>query len=214
MAPAHSVDAVNILLADAEDAAFLATDEPVYDWAHATAAVIGTVVHRLFAQIASEGLDRWPLARVDTLAPRLAAEFKSAGVPASEQADAVLRVVTSLRNTLDDERGRWLLDGAHVDAASEWALTAAVGDGAQHLVLDRSFVAEGVRWIVDFKTSRHEGGGLAQFLAREQERHRPQLERYARAVARLDTRPIMLALYYPLLREFLSFPWSADAAAQ
>jgi ATP-dependent exoDNAse (exonuclease V) beta subunit len=120
--------------------------------------------------------------------------------------------VTSLRNTLEDERGRWLLDAAHVDAASDWALTAAVGDDAQHLVLDRSFVAEGVRWIVDFKTSRHEGGGLAQFLAREQERHRPQLERYARAVARLDTRPIMLALYYPLLREFLSFPWSADAA--
>ena len=48
------------------------------------------------------------------------------------------------------------------------------------VVIDRSFVdAAGVRWIVDYKTSSHEGAGLDEFLDREQERYRPQLERYA-----------------------------------
>jgi len=56
-----------------------------------------------------------------------------------------------------------------------------------------------VRWIVDFKTGRHEGGAVDAFLAREVERYRGQLERYARIVRALDARPIRLALYYPLV---------------
>jgi hypothetical protein len=68
-----------------------------------------------------------------------------------------------------------------------------------HVTLDRTFVADGVRWIVDFKTGRHEGGGVEAFLAREVDRYRGQLERYARVVRALDARPIKLALYYPLV---------------
>ena len=37
------------------------------------------------------------------------------------------------------------------------------------------------------------------FLAREVDRYREQLERYARVVRSLDARPIRLALYYPLV---------------
>jgi ATP-dependent exoDNAse (exonuclease V) beta subunit len=205
----------------AEDAATHASDEPdtadpssapVYDWARATSAVVGTIVHRVLVQVAAEGLAHWPLSRVDGLCARITAELKSAGVPAGEHADASERILQSLRNSLDDERGRWLFDASHTEAASEWALTARTADGVQRLVLDRTFVSGGMRWIVDFKIARHEGGGMAEFMARERERHRPQLERYASAVAHLDARPITLALYYPLLRQFVSFPWSGHAA--
>ena len=48
------------------------------------------------------------------------------------------------------------------------------------MVFDRSFVDDqGVRWVIDYKTSRHVGGGLEEFLDREVERYRPQLQRYA-----------------------------------
>jgi ATP-dependent exoDNAse (exonuclease V) beta subunit len=67
-------------------------------------------------------------------------------------------------------------------------------------VIDRSFVdEEGKRWIVDYKTSSHEGAGLDEFLDRELDRYRPQLERYAELVARLGPEPIWLGLYFPLL---------------
>jgi hypothetical protein len=56
-----------------------------------------------------------------------------------------------------------------------------------------------VRWIVDFKTSTHSGGGREEFLDREQERYRAQLERYAQVLGKLDSRPIRLGLYFPLL---------------
>ena len=98
---------------------------------------------------------------------------------------------------LDDERGRWLLEPGHADARSEWAL-AGVDDGEiVHVVLDRTFVADGVRWIVDFKTGTHEGGDPEAFLDAEVERYRPQLARYARIVSALDPTPIRLALYHP-----------------
>ncbi|HMS81326.1 MAG TPA: hypothetical protein PKC20_17730 [Burkholderiaceae bacterium] len=80
---------------------------------------------------------------------------------------------------------------------------AGVEEGrVAHVTLDRTFVADGVRWIVDFKTGRHEGADPAQFLDREQERYRAQLERYARFVRALapdDPVPIRLALYHPLV---------------
>jgi ATP-dependent exoDNAse (exonuclease V) beta subunit len=66
--------------------------------------------------------------------------------------------------------------------------------------IDRTFVADGVRWIVDFKTGAHEGADREGFLDRERERYRGQLEQYAAFVRALDPRPIRLALYHPLLR--------------
>ena len=62
--------------------------------------------------------------------------------------------------------------------------------------MDRVFTAEGERWVVDYKTSRHEGTGEEAFLDRERERHGPQMSRYARAFGRETPK---LALYFPLV---------------
>ena len=115
--------------------------------------------------------------------------------------DAAARVSTIIARTLDDPRGRWLFAAGHTEQLTECALTGVHDGGTIHVVLDRSFVADGVRWIVDFKTGTHEGAGTAAFLEREVERYRPQLERYARLMRGLDARPIRLALYYPLVDE-------------
>jgi ATP-dependent helicase/nuclease subunit A len=170
-----------------------------FDWAHATAAAVGTVAHRLLAQVAAEGLAPWNADHVAAQRERISAELAGEGVPAAERAEATERIVAAIVRTLADARGRWLFDAAHQDAASEWALAGVEGDAVCHVTIDRTFVAEGTRWIVDFKTGRHEGGDPAAFLDREEERYRGQLERYARLVRELDARPIRLALYFPLV---------------
>jgi ATP-dependent helicase/nuclease subunit A len=114
-------------------------------------------------------------------------------------AQAAADVDRAVRGVLADPRGRWLFDPAHAEAASEWALAGIDNGAVVHVSLDRTFVADGVRWIVDFKTGRHEGGDTTAFLAREEERYSAQLERYARIVREIDSRPIRLALYYPLV---------------
>jgi ATP-dependent helicase/nuclease subunit A len=69
------------------------------------------------------------------------------------------------------------------------------------VTLDRTFVADGVRWIVDYKTGSHAGGDPEGFLDRERERYRAQLERYAAFVRALDPQPIRVALYFPLVAD-------------
>jgi len=181
------------------DRAAPARDAPVFDWAHATAAAIGTVAHRLLAQVAREGLDTWTAERVAREQPRIRADLALAGVASSDRDAAARRVTQAVEQTLADPRGRWLFSVEHADAMSEWPLAGVDAGDTVHVALDRTFVSDGVRWIVDFKTGAHEGGDAAAFLDREVERYRPQLERYARLVRGLDARPIRLALYYPLV---------------
>jgi ATP-dependent exoDNAse (exonuclease V) beta subunit len=172
---------------------------PPFDWARETTRHIGTIAHRLLARLAERGRDGWTTDAIEAFAPRVRADLVAAGFASDELASAVERVLEAVRRTLADPRGRWLFDAGHEEARSEWAI-AGIDDGAiVHVVLDRTFVSEGTRWIVDFKTGAHEGGDAAAFLDREVERYRDQLARYGRIASGLDARPIRLALYYPLV---------------
>ena len=176
-----------------------AIDEtPPFDWARERARRLGVVVHLVLAQIASEGLVRWDDERLALQAPHLEALLIGEGALPSVAAQEGADVRATLATMLRDPRGRWLLDPTHADARSEWALTGVDAGETVHVVLDRAFVADGVRWIVDFKTGMHEGSDPGAFLEAEAGRYRAQLERYARIVRSLDPdRPIRVALYHP-----------------
>ena len=189
----------------------IAADAVPFDWAQATAAAIGTVAHRMLAEVARVGLAVWTPATIASYRARIDVALAGEGVGKAALADAGARVLAVLVRTIEDPRGRWLFAAEHIDAHSEWAL-AGVRDGViEHVTLDRTFVAEGTRWIVDFKTGRHEGGATKTFLDGEQERYRAQLERYAGIVQGLDARPIRLALYFPLVDDGWR-EWCCDAA--
>ena len=184
----------------------------VYDWAQSNAAAIGTVVHRILARVAVTGMPAIDATALARMRPRIEAELASLGVVGHDAADArddaVTRVLDAIANTVADPQGRWLFDPSHAAATSEWALTSASDEGIRRIVIDRTFVADGVRWIVDFKTSRHQGGDVDAFLASEKARHAPQLAGYARVLRTLDARPIMLALYFPALSRLHAWPFA------
>jgi ATP-dependent exoDNAse (exonuclease V) beta subunit len=60
----------------------------------------------------------------------------------------------------------------------------------------------GQRWVIDYKTSRHEGAGVEQFIDSEALRYAAQLHRYAALAAHLGPEPVRAALYFPLLGVF------------
>ncbi|MEP7329652.1 MAG: UvrD-helicase domain-containing protein [Betaproteobacteria bacterium] len=189
----------------------IAADTLPFDWAQSTAAAIGTVAHRMLAQIARDGLAAWTPERVASCRGTIGVALAGEGVGVDERSDAADRVLAALSRTLTDPRGRWLFATTHDDARSEWALAGVHEGTIEHVTLDRTFVADGVRWIIDFKTGRHEGGATAAFLDREQARYRAQLERYARIVRGLDAHPVRLALYFPLVDDGWR-EWGCDAA--
>jgi ATP-dependent exoDNAse (exonuclease V) beta subunit len=122
------------------------------------------------------------------------------GVPSGEVDAAREQIRSALEHTLHDERGCWILSNQHTDPRCEVAITARIGGELRRMVVDRTFVdADGVRWIIDYKTGTHGGGDVEGFLDREQERYRAQLGHYAAAFRRLEERKVRTALYYPLV---------------
>jgi ATP-dependent exoDNAse (exonuclease V) beta subunit len=149
-----------------------------FSWAGEAARHVGTVVHRWLQRIAEDEMKGWTSERVDGLRDRFARELEERGVQASELGEAAGRVRSALLNSLSDERGRWLLGPQH-EARNEYRLSAFGREGVRTYVIDRVFIDEnGERWIVDWKTSRHEGTDVEGFLDRERERYRAQMERY------------------------------------
>ena len=175
---------------------------PEFRWVGLTARAVGTIVH---AELHRLALSR-PLAEADPWlrrVPDYGLWLTELGVPAREHAAAQERIVQALERTLRDPRGRWLLADGHVEARSEWRLTGMHEQRLVTVVFDRMLLDEhGHRWIVDFKTSVHEGAGQAEFIESELERYQPQLQRYATLARALGPQSVRVALYFPLLRVF------------
>ena len=110
------------------------------------------------------------------------------------------RVEDALQGVLNDEKGRWITTGK---GHSELPLTGVVGGSIESIIIDRVRIDEdGTHWVIDYKTSTHEGGDLAGFLQQESDRYRPQLATYARVYAAMSGADVRTALYFPLLQAF------------
>ncbi|MDE2460554.1 MAG: PD-(D/E)XK nuclease family protein, partial [Gammaproteobacteria bacterium] len=174
-----------------------------FDWAGDMARHVGTVVHRLLQRIATAAGDVQEAARRLVTDARVRSWLQQAGVPAADLPAAVQLVQDAVFRMLADDFGRQLLAARGPDAHCEFALSGIENRRLVTGVIDRSFVDnDSVRWIVDYKTSRHEGGERAEFLAREAERYRPQLKRYVTLMRGLEKRPVKAGLYFPLLGTF------------
>ena len=129
----------------------------------------------------------------------LRAALRQEGLDGRKLDEALSRAVSALTNTVRDERGRWILS-LHQEDQREYALSTVVQGRVRRYVLDRTFVAGGTRWIIDYKTGSHAGGSPEDFLDNEQARYRTQLETYGSLVRSMDSRPIRLGLYFPMLQ--------------
>ncbi|SEK45333.1 UvrD-helicase domain-containing protein [Nitrosovibrio tenuis] len=173
-----------------------------YSWAGERARHIGNIVHRWLRCIAEDGLETWNTARIQDLRDTVRHQLMAGGMyKYNRETDvAADRIITALTHAVSDTRGRWLL-GSQQDACNELCMTAVIDGQPRDLVIDRTFCdAHGQRWVVDYKTSSHEGADLEGFLSREQERYRAQLDRYAELMHRVDNKPVKRGLYFPLLR--------------
>jgi len=189
-------------------------ERPEFLWASHAAAQVGAVVHAVLHEIAAAEPNGWSQQRVLERRQRIRGELRLLGVDEAQLDASTQRALDALCAVLDDPRGRWLLD-RHELGASELPLTIRGATGLEHIRIDRTFVdSQGLRWIVDYKTSLHEGGAVDAFLDSEVERYRDQLCRYAEAMTTLDARPIQLGLYFPLLQAFRSWSYAkADRAS-
>lgn len=182
---------------------------------HRVARYTGTVLHRTLCQIVSEGVDAWNSERIRRQQPFWRTQLRQLGLSGADLNSALNRIELGLHRMLADSIGRWVLDGRHGHSACEqsfWSLpTIATQYGkAQNSIIDRTFVDQGVRWIIDYKSSEPVAGqSLSAFLQQEVELYRPQMTRYRDLFSQpgQDTEltaeaSVKCALYFPLLPHF------------
>lgn len=191
-------------LREAPDAASVAANPVDLDLGEAGLALdasVGSLIHRCLELIAKGDLQTWSSQRIRRLAPAYRRWLTQAGHPAGDAATGAETAISALCRTLESPTGRWLLAQTD-DAAAEQAWTSLNRqDGATvavNHVIDRIFVADGYRWIVDYKTVTLPPNAKATaFLNAKAAEFRAQLERYAALFAG-DPQPLKLAIYFTL----------------
>ena len=109
----------------------------------------------------------------------------------------------AVNNTLTDKMGRFILQN-HPESESEWTLQKSLGQGAYLTrIVDRTFVVDGVRWIVDYKSAEPQANEtLDQFIQREKLAYLEQVNEYVTLIKVLDNRPIKAGIYFPMIKHF------------
>lgn len=178
--------------------------QPPFEWASDLQRRVGIVVHRMLQQMRAPDL-------LDFGEHTVRNALRHEGLHGEALDEAVSRANTALNNAIADERGLWILS-RHESDEREYAISARVDGKIKQLVVDRTFVDGGTRWIIDYKTGTHTGGDRETFLDNEKARYRDQLENYARVMRSMDTRPIVLGLYFPMLRGWREWPFEGATA--
>ncbi|MFT4561696.1 MAG: ATP-dependent helicase/nuclease subunit A [Gammaproteobacteria bacterium] len=171
-----------------------------FEWASPIAKHIGTVTHTLLQLLGFVDDEQLTASRLSSLAPYIEGRLRGFGIATNELSAAREQITEAAAVVVRSRRGRWIMDPGHASAMSEYALTAVMENRTVNIIIDRTFIdAEGVRWIIDFKTGSHSGGAKEAFLDNEVERYRAQLERYAQIMQLTEQNPIALGLFFPLL---------------
>ncbi|SMN12017.1 ATP-dependent DNA helicase pcrA [uncultured Candidatus Thioglobus sp.] len=172
-----------------------------YKWASNNIRLIGIVVHQQLQQLAEQ--PKLPdLSYIQARKNLYAQALKQQGISHGDLVMTSQHVVTALSNTINDPRGQWLLL-KHQEAKNEYALTGLGWENGEilNIRIDRTFIdQQGIRWIIDYKLSDHQGTDINQFLDQQQQRYRRQLEKYAWLMRLCEDRPIKLGLYFPFLQ--------------
>lgn len=98
----------------------------------------------------------------------------------NETKNAMTRIEQSLRNTLQDSTLSWIFDHEQEQSAAELPLQSYANDYVHTHVIDRTFIdKDGVRWIIDYKSSQPSSNqSLESFLAEQVALYSGQLARY------------------------------------
>ena len=181
------------------------TESIEFSWASETLRIAGIAIHRLLEHIHTNW-SQWKVTDSENLLAHSHAVLAENGLSGTQLVEARETVLSALNNIKNDPRADWIFSPAHDQIRTEWALSAAIDNQNYNVIIDRSFVDEtGTRWIIDFKSSRHEDENLTQFLEHEKQRYFQTMRNYARVVGLMGPEPIRLGLYFPLLKAWIEW---------
>ncbi len=154
-----------------------------------TPRLIGIVLHDWFAYLSAH-----PLPAMALLKLQMRHDLIRAGIAYEMLEKSIQFCIQTLKILSEKERGRWILH-PHREAQSEYALSVSRKAEIKQYVLDRTFIEDDVRWIIDYKTGEDE---------RSETQYRTQLNQYATLFVHEGLK-IHCGLYYPFEDKWISW---------
>ncbi|WP_232220674.1 PD-(D/E)XK nuclease family protein [Legionella tunisiensis] len=114
-------------------------------------------------------------------------QLKQLGLDKTEQDKAYEMLRQQIASLFQDPIGQWLIQ-PHTEEKNEYELLVGEQGTVSTRIIDRTFITQECRWIIDFKT------GSEQMEAKKH--HQQQVNEYARLLAELSSQPIKCGLYY------------------
>lgn len=146
-----------------------------------TARLVGIVTHELL-----QWLCTYHPQEQDIPWKQYQLKLQSLGLQNQSLDNAFEQIKDMIRRLYACPKGQWLLQ-AHTEERNEYELLCLQDNELMTRVIDRTFIDQGIRWIIDFKTGHEE----AAF-----ESHVAQVQEYARLMRIEETLPIRCGLYY------------------
>ena len=178
-----------------------------FDWATNAASGVGTVLHRWLqyngAKVLTTQIDQMQVSAWRT-------ELIALRVPNTHIEYAIRNLKKSIENIKMDKQAHFIFDTYKIEQ-NEYALSTFEDGVVKKSIIDRTFVDDdNVRWIVDYKSTPTKNKDLRAFAQEQVEtRHQKQLENYGNLMSEIDTRQIQLAVYFPLIKQLVSWPYKS-----
>ncbi len=165
--------------------------------------IMGILMHRQLQEITQQGhFDNQFTQRLHGLWRH---EFQQQGIRDCESFITLMH--ESLQNCLESSRFQWIIDKNHEHSHCELALNYQIADQYKTVIIDRTFVdGQGKCWIIDYKTTTTKVADT-DFLEKQRNTHREQLEGYAKLLQNIRPEPIYLGLYFPMLDAWCEWPY-------
>ena len=165
---------------------------------------VGTLFHRILRRVCLDGAEHWNEPAIDCRKEVWRHQLLQLGVPAHLCPAAINAMVGWLTKTLHDSKGQWLLSNRHAESACELPVSSTMGGELKRYVIDRTFIDNGTRWIIDYKSSSPAKDESAiEFDSRMVREHRGQLSEYRELLSSLGTEPVKCAIYLVSVQSFV-----------
>jgi ATP-dependent exoDNAse (exonuclease V) beta subunit len=160
---------------------------------------VGTLVHRYFSRWVN--LKSLPTeADILQYQPSILSSLSQLGVLERELLSASARVQAALIKTLSSAHAEMIFLKSYEESHAEYRVVRKKGFRSEIYVIDRTFVDQDVRFILDYKVaSPSEGESWSAFEDRMKATYAPQLQQYSRLLREKgDKRAFQLGLFFPL----------------
>lgn len=155
---------------------------------------VGILTHLYLQLMAENGAENWSIAKLATLSNAMRRWFKQKAYDDATIEQAAARVHELLETTLASEQGKWVLQN-RVSATSELAIAFHSDQTTAKKIIDRTFIEDGTRWIIDYKSvtlAKDSSEASLQAIAAQ---YQTQLDDYA-SLFESEGLPIQKAIFF------------------